>query len=78
MCFSYDYFPYNDTIAAGLYDNLYVRIFGIQSSVFGPNCKYWVMFWEFLRLRHVPRLNIRPRPGNTDDEKGGWQLHRSM
>ena len=44
MGFSYDYFPYNDTIAAGLYDNLYVRIFGIQSSLFGPNCRSWVIF----------------------------------
>lgn len=60
MGFSYDYFPYNDTIAAGLYDNLYVRIFGIQSSLFGPNCRSWVNFWESLLLRHVPRLNIRP------------------
>ena len=26
MAFRYDYFPYNDTIAAEVYKNLYVRI----------------------------------------------------
>ena len=27
----YDYFPYNDTIAAQVYNNLYVRMFGVRS-----------------------------------------------
>lgn len=29
MAFRYDYFPYNDTIATEVYNNLYVRVFGI-------------------------------------------------
>lgn len=30
MAFRYDYFPYNDTIAAEVYNNLYVRIFEVE------------------------------------------------
>lgn len=37
MSFRYDYFPYNDTIAAKVYKNLYVCIFGIRLSSFGPS-----------------------------------------
>ena len=36
MAFRYDYSPYNDTIAAEVYDNLYVRIFGVHSFI-GPH-----------------------------------------
>lgn len=35
MALRYDYSPYNDTIAAEVYDNLYVRIFGVHFFI-GP------------------------------------------
>ena len=37
MAFRYDYSPYNDTIAAEVYNNLYVRIIGVSFSTFGPD-----------------------------------------
>ena len=33
MAFSYDYFPYNDTIAGEVYSNLYVCISGVYYSL---------------------------------------------
>ena len=72
MKYRYDYAPYNDTIATEVFNNLYVSILIFYFSFFGPKLMSW--FGGCLLLKHIPRLSIPPHIGNTDSEKGAWQL----
>lgn len=78
MTFRYDYYPYNDTIAAEVYNNLYVRILGLCFSSFGSELATSEVSWTFYSLDTL-QSSLHPFGiGNTNSEKGDGQLRRPM